>query len=232
MTADPRSAKARKPKRERPGPAGASALHEDDGRDEAEGRAGPNRHAQLALIRALDLIAAVAGGTLTLPILIVLAVLIRLDSPGAALFRQQRIGLGERLFTCYKLRTMFRGTPAAGTHEVGAVHVTPLGRWLRRLKIDELPQLWNVLRGEMSLVGPRPCLPSQTELIEARRALGVLEVRPGVTGRAQVKGIDMSTPLELAREDALWAAAPNLKDYVMFVLMTAFGKGQGDVIRS
>lgn len=193
---------------------------------------GRYRTLQLGLIRSIDVVAAVGGGLLTLPIVLIVALLIRQDSSGPAIFRQQRVGRGEVLFTCYKLRTMAEGTPAAGTHEVSATHLTPLGRWLRRLKIDELPQLWNVLRGEMSLVGPRPCLPSQVELIEARRVCGVYSVPPGVTGRAQVKGLDMSTPLELALEDAVWAQAPNLKDYFRLVIMTAIGQGRGDAIRT
>lgn len=191
-----------------------------------------NRSLQLALIRFVDIAAAIGAGLLTLPIVLVVALLIRWESPGPALFRQQRIGRGEAPFTCYKLRTMVQGTPVAGTHEIAAAHVTPLGIRLRRLKLDELPQLWNVLCGEMSLVGPRPCLPAQVELIAARRAHGVYDVPPGVTGRAQVKGLDMSRPLELALEDAVWARSPNLTDYIRLILITAIGKGQGDTIRT
>ena len=185
---------------------------------------------QSTLIRAIDLVAAISGGVVTLPILLILAFLVRLNSPGPALFRQSRVGRNEALFVCYKLRTMVEGTPGVGTHEISVAHVTSIGRWLRRLKLDELPQLWNVVRGEMSLVGPRPCLPSQLELIEARRARGVYGVRPGVTGLAQVIGLDMSTPRELAEKDAIWARAPNLKDYVRLIILTVLGKGQGDAI--
>src|SRR5690606_22873502 len=88
------------------------------------------------------------------------------------------------------------------THEVGEKAVTPVGRTLRRLKLDELPQLWNVIGGEMSLVGPRPCLPTQRELIERRRALGVYALRPGITGLAQVEGIEMSERRKRAEKDA------------------------------
>lgn len=186
---------------------------------------------QTTLIRVTDLAAAVGGGLVALPVILVVALLVRLTSPGPALFRQHRVGRGEVLFVCYKLRTMALDTPVLGTHEVPVAHVTPIGRWLRRLKLDELPQLWNVLCGEMSLVGPRPCLPSQVELIEARRARGVYTVRPGVTGPAQVIGLDMSTPRELAEKDAVWASAPNLVDYFRFVVLTVLGKGQGDAIR-
>ncbi|MBA3042889.1 MAG: sugar transferase [Alphaproteobacteria bacterium] len=183
------------------------------------------------MIRALDLIAAVLGGLLALPIVLTAALLVRLDSPGPALFRQQRVGRAEQTFLCYKLRTMSLGTAEVGTHQASATSVTAVGRWLRRTKLDELPQLWNVLRGEMSLVGPRPCLRSQVQLVEERRVRGVYAVRPGITGRAQLIGLDMSTPLELAIEDAHWSRQPNLKDYLLLIILTVVGKGQGDAIR-
>lgn len=186
---------------------------------------------EAAAIRSCDVIAAILCGVLSLPVLLTAAAMVRLDSPGPALFRQERVGQDERIFMCYKLRTMAQGTVAAGTHEVSAASVTALGRWLRRLKLDELPQLWNVIRGDMSLVGPRPCLPNQTQLIEERRTRGVYAVRPGITGRAQVIGLDMSRPRELAIEDALWARRPNLREYLRLVFLTAVGKGQGDAIR-
>lgn len=192
---------------------------------------GEHGRGQLCLIRVIDIAAALLGGLLVLPIILILWFVIRLDTPGPSIFRQQRVGRGERLFVCCKLRTMAHGAPAVGSHEIPSTYVTALGRRLRRLKLDELPQLWNVLIGEMSLVGPRPCLPSQKELIAARRALGVYGVRPGITGSAQVKGIDMSTPLELAHEDAVWVAAPSLKMYASLVVMTVFGRGRGDAIR-
>jgi lipopolysaccharide/colanic/teichoic acid biosynthesis glycosyltransferase len=106
--------------------------------------------------------------------------------------------------------------------------VTPFGKFLRRTKLDELPQLWNVLKGEMSLVGPRPCLFNQEELIEARERLGVFEVRPGITGLAQVNEIDMSTPQLLAETDARMLSSLGLKDYIGYIMMTVTGKGAGD----
>ena len=122
------------------------------------------------------------------PILLLIVVAIRLQSPGSAIFAQVRVGKDGRRFTCYKLRTMHTGTANVPTHQVEASSVTVLGEYLRRFKIDEIPQLCNVVAGDMSIVGPRPCLPSQTDLIEARRQLGVLDVRPGITGLAQVNG--------------------------------------------
>lgn len=185
---------------------------------------------RLGVVRGIDIAAALVGGLAALPIILILSGLIRLDTPGPAIFRQPRVGRDERLFICCKLRTMAQGAPVAGSHEVSSAYVTPLGRWLRRLKLDELPQLWNVLVGDMSLVGPRPCLPSQAALITARRAQRVFEVRPGITGPAQVKGIDMSTPQELAREDGRWARAPSVRAYVRLVVMTVLGKGRGDAV--
>jgi O-antigen biosynthesis protein WbqP len=189
-----------------------------------------NSHTSL-MIRAADIVISVGAGLVALPFVVLAGLLVRLESPGPALFRQPRVGLNERPFVCLKLRTMSVDTPSLGTHEVSAVAVTRIGRWLRRIKVDELPQLWNVLAGEMSLVGPRPCLPTQIELIEERRQRGVFRVRPGVTGSAQLKGIDMSTPAALAREDAVWAAAPNLVDYVRWLWLTGLGRGTGDRIR-
>ncbi|RUX61049.1 sugar transferase, partial [Mesorhizobium sp. M7A.F.Ca.US.014.04.1.1] len=99
---------------------------------------------------------------------------------------------------------MYVGTPSLPSHEAPADSVTSVGKVLRKFKLDELPQFWNVLKGEMSLVGPRPCLPTQTELIECRRRLGVLAALPGITGLAQIRGIDMSNPELLAQTDAAY----------------------------
>ena len=144
--------------------------------------------------RLVDICAALFGLVLSSPLVAVAVLAIRRESPGPAIFRQQRVGRWGREFTCYKLRTMYVGTAHLPTHETQASAVTPLGQKLRRWKLDELPQLFNVLTGEMSLVGPRPCLPTQTALIEARRTRNVFAVRPGITGLAQVRGIDMSEP--------------------------------------
>jgi lipopolysaccharide/colanic/teichoic acid biosynthesis glycosyltransferase len=150
---------------------------------------------------------------------------------GSPIFAQQRVGRGQRPFTLYKFRTMSVGTAQVATHEVGASAVTPLGSFLRRSKLDELPQLVNVIKGEMSLVGPRPCLPSQHELIAEREALGVFAVRPGVTGLAQVNAIDMSTPARLAKWDARMIAEFTLPRYFRYLLQTVAGGGSGDRIR-
>lgn len=161
------------------------------------------------------------------PILLIVIVAIRLQSPGNAIFSQVRVGKHGHPFTCYKLRTMYSGTADLPTHQVEASAVTAIGEYLRRYKIDELPQLWNVLIGDMSLVGPRPCLPSQIELVEARRRLGVLEARPGITGLAQVGGIDMSDADRLAEIDARYVRSASLLGDFRLVWATLRGHGVG-----
>jgi O-antigen biosynthesis protein WbqP len=161
--------------------------------------------------RAFDLVAAALGLVVVSPLLVVLAIAVRSTSEGPALFRQRRVGRGEKPFICLKLRTMHVGTASVPTHFAPAAALTPLGLTLRRWKLDELPQLWNVLTGDMSLVGPRPCLPTQHELIDERRRRGVFALRPGVTGLAQVGGVDMSNPVRCAEFDARYLASKSLK---------------------
>ncbi len=134
-------------------------------------------------------------------------------------------------FTCYKLRTMRQGTANVATHEMSSSAVTSLGESLRRYKLDELPQLWNVLRGDMSFVGPRPCLPVQREVIAEREKRGVLALRPGITGLAQVNDIDMSTPVRLAEADAEYLATRSFVGDLVLILRTVTGSGQGDRVR-
>lgn len=152
--------------------------------------------------RVLDLAGAVGGIVLLWPIALLIAIAIRLDTRGPALFVQSRIGQDERVFPCFKFRSMHVDVPERPTHESTQTDITRVGAFLRWTKLDELPQLVNVLVGDMSLVGPRPCLPTQGVLIAARRRLGVFRVRPGMTGLAQLNGIDMSQPELLAEIDA------------------------------
>ena len=125
------------------------------------------------------------------------------------------------------------GTPAVATHllQDPAAHLTPIGSFLRKSSLDELPQLWNVLKGEMSLVGPRPGLFNQQELTEARDKHGVFNARPGITGLAQVNEIDMSTPVLLAETDAKMLQSLTLADYFKYIFMTVAGKGAGDRVK-
>ncbi len=156
------------------------------------------------------------------PIILVAMAAIRLDTPGSPMFSQTRVGKEGALFRCHKLRTMRQGTPSVPTHEAAASQVTGVGRFLRRSKLDELPQLWNVLVGEMSLVGPRPCLPTQERLIEERRRLGVLSMLPGVSGLAQVNGIDMSDPVACAAKDAEYMRTRSLRLDLAILFRTVF----------
>lgn len=156
--------------------------------------------------RFLDLAGSLVGLLLLWPLAALIGAAVKLDLPGPILFSQKRVGRGERIFRCHKFRSMHVSAPERPTHKSVPSDVTRVGHVLRRTKLDELPQLFNVLLGHMSLVGPRPCLPSQIHLIEARRRLGVNDVRPGITGLAQVHGIDMSEPDRLARVDAVYLA--------------------------
>ena len=178
--------------------------------------------------RAFDVLIALMLAVPTVMIVLVCAVLVRRESTGPGIFRQRRVGRGGAEFTCLKLRTMHLDTADAPSHETAKSAVTPLGAVLRHYKLDELPQIWNVLTGDMSLVGPRPCLPSQSELIEARRRRGVLALRPGITGRAQVLGIDMSEPERLAEEDAKYIGNSGFIEDLRLMLSTALGAGRGD----
>ncbi len=164
------------------------------------------------------------------PILVVLWILGWLDT-GSPLFWQERVGRHQKPFTLVKFRTMRLYTASVATHLADASSVTKLGRLLRRSKLDEMPQLWNVLKGEMSLVGPRPCLFNQTELIAQRESHGVFEARPGITGLAQINGIDMSTPRILAETDAQMLIEMSLLNYFKYIFKTVTGSGGGDRIK-
>jgi O-antigen biosynthesis protein WbqP len=178
--------------------------------------------------RVLDVLIALSLAPLALIATGVAAIAIRLESEGAALFAQPRIGQHGRTFICYKLRTMYLDTPQAGSHEIARNAVTRVGTMLRRTKIDELPQLWNVVRGDMSFVGPRPSLPTQLELIGCRDRLGVLNMKPGITGLAQVRGVDMSKPALLADVDAEYGRTASVFTDLSLMLRTLTGQGSGD----
>lgn len=177
--------------------------------------------------RVFDCVISILGLIIVSPVLLVAMTVIRIDSGSPAIFAQTRIGRNARQFTCFKLRTMRRDTKPMPTHQLGPDALTRCGRLLRASKLDELPQLWNVIRGDMSLVGPRPCLPSQITLIEARRSRGVLDARPGITGLAQVQGIDMSDPVRLADIDSVYVRGQTFWGDVGLILRTLLGGGIG-----
>lgn len=180
--------------------------------------------------RLFDLVLASALALPALGACLAFAVLIRLVDRSSPLFRQERVGRRGRPFLLYKLRTMRADSPNLPTHESSASHVTPLGRFLRRTKMDELPQLINVLRGDMSFVGPRPCLPSQIDLVHRREELGVSALRPGITGVSQIVGLDMSQPAILATSDAAYLRPWSLRTDLAILSRTFLGGGSGDAL--
>lgn len=183
------------------------------------------------MIRFFDLVFSCLGLTIGFPILFLIFVFGFFDT-GSPLFMQRRVGRYQKPFILVKFRTMSRDTESVASHLAPVGSITRLGFFLRKTKLDELPQLWNVLRGDMSLVGPRPGLFNQHELIHERAALGVFEVRPGITGLAQVSNIDMSTPLLLAQVDQKMISNMTCIYYFKYIFMTAVGKGQGDRVRA
>ncbi|WOD13175.1 sugar transferase [Pseudomonas sp. NyZ704] len=183
------------------------------------------------MFRLFDFVFALVGLIFGSPILLVIY-LIGLTDTGAPLFLQERVGRNKKPFTLVKFRTMAVDTASVASHLASASSITRLGKFLRRTKLDELPQLWNVLLGDMSLVGPRPNLFNQSELIAARDARGVYTVRPGITGLAQVRSIDMSTPELLAKTDAQMISSLTIASYFGLIFQTVSGKGAGDRINN
>jgi O-antigen biosynthesis protein WbqP len=178
--------------------------------------------------RLLDVVLCIV----VLPIAIVLSLifgllflLINWENP---LFVQSRVGQYGQVFRLLKLRTMSSVTKNLPTHMVSGADISTLGKIMRASKVDELPQLYNVLRGDMSLVGPRPCLPTQHELITERINMGVYEAKPGITGYAQVRGIDMSVPKKLAQADHVYLQQQAVMLDISLLLRTVIGRGSGD----
>ncbi|WP_289170017.1 sugar transferase [uncultured Pseudoalteromonas sp.] len=182
------------------------------------------------MIRILDILFSLVGLIFAMPFLIILFIIGLFDT-GSPLFMQERIGRNKKPFTLVKFRTMTVDTASVASHLASTASITPFGGVLRKTKLDELPQLWNVLKGEMSLVGPRPGLFNQEELTQARDAKGIYDVRPGITGLAQVNEIDMSTPDLLAETDARMIATLSLKHYFTYILQTVTGSGSGDRVK-
>jgi len=181
------------------------------------------------MIRLFDIVLSLVGLIFGFPVMLVIYCFGLFDT-GSPLFFQRRVGKDLKVFTLVKFRTMAVDTESVASHLASRTSVTRLGAFLRKTKLDELPQLWNVLVGEMSLVGPRPNLESQVELIEARHKLQVYSVRPGITGLAQVNGIDMSAPGLLAETDRKMIQTLTVKNYFKLIFATVLGGGQGDAV--
>ncbi|MGS0696498.1 sugar transferase [Shewanella sp. 0m-4] len=182
------------------------------------------------MIRFIDFLAAFFGLLFLWPVLLIVTIIGMFDT-GSPIFVQTRVGQNKKPFKLIKFRTMSVETKSVASHLANNASITTLGNFLRKTKIDELPQLINVVKGEMSLVGPRPNLFNQEELIKERDALGVYDVLPGVTGLAQVQNIDMSTPALLAQTDKKMIDSLNVKDYFKYIMMTVTGSGSGDAIK-
>lgn len=182
--------------------------------------------------RVTDIFFAVLILPLLLLIFIPVAIAIRLDSKGPILFRQTRVGRAEQPFTMFKFRTMRFEMDNRPSHQASRSMITSVGRVLRITKIDELPQIINVLAGTMSFVGPRPCLYSQVALIDLRRQKKVFECYPGITGLAQLEGIDMSDPEKLSTIDAQYCRDRSDWNDIHIIVRTLFGQGRGDAIQA
>lgn len=182
------------------------------------------------LLRAYDIIFSLVLFFLLLPILFLLFIICLAES-GQPIFIQKRVGQFEKTFNIMKFRTMRINTPSLASHLVRKGSVTKVGKFIRKLKLDELPQLINVFKGEMSFIGPRPCLLNQLELIEERKKYNIFHVKPGITGLSQIRGIDMSDPKKLSETDQHMILYFKKRDYFKYLLLTLLGKGLGDKVK-
>jgi len=171
------------------------------------------------MIRYFDFFFSLIGLIFLSPLLIFIF-FIRLFENGSLLFEQKRVGHNLKSFSLIKFRTMPVGVRSAGTHLIKNIKLSSFEYFLRRAKIDEIPQLWNVLLGDMSLVGPRPCLFNQRKLINERKKRKVFKVRPGITGLSQISGINMKTPTLLAKTDQKMIKEMNLYNYFYYIFRT------------
>ena len=188
------------------------------------------RHDIRIIIRALDIAISLVGLIVAAPVNLILIILGFMDT-GSPLFKQIRVGKNEKPFLLIKFRTMSLDSESVATHLIEPSKITRTGGFLRRTKLDELPQLWNVLKGDMSMVGPRPCLFNQEQLVFERAIRNIYDVRPGITGLAQIQGIDMSTPKELAETELKMLRGLSVLSYFQLILLTLWGQGRRDGVR-
>lgn len=181
------------------------------------------------LVKVLDLFLSLFGLIVSSPVMLVILIIGYFET-GSPMFCQERVGKNKSLFTLYKFRTMKLNTKSVASHLAERTSITKFGNVLRKTKLDELPQLVNVLKGDMSLVGPRPCLLNQNDVINEREKLGVFDVLPGITGLAQIKGVDMSTPRSLANLDREMIENMSILNYFKYGIATFIGRGYGDRI--
>ena len=179
------------------------------------------------MIRFFDILFSFVGIILFFPIILIM-ILIGYFDTGSPFFIQPRLGKNKKIFNLYKFRTMKLNTLSIATHLINKDYITNYGKIIRKLKFDELPQLYNVLKGEMSIVGPRPNLVNQDELIYERDKLNIYKFLPGITGLSQINNISMDNPKLLAESDSKMVTSFNYKLYFYCILRTCFGAGYGD----
>ena len=180
-------------------------------------------------LRIYDFIISLTLLIILFPLLSLIFFICFLES-GKPIFTQIRVGKNQKIFKMIKFRTMVLNTPSLSTHLINQKAVTNFGKFIRKLKLDELPQLINVINGEMSLVGPRPCLTNQKELIIEREKYNLFSVKPGITGLSQINGIDMSNPEKLSEIDHHMVSNFSQINYFKYLFLTFFGKGFGDKV--
>jgi O-antigen biosynthesis protein WbqP len=162
------------------------------------------------------------GFILVLPVLFFVSIIVWFEDGRPIIFVQERLGINKKKFNLYKIRTMYKSTPSLGTHQIGSIHHLKSGSFIRKLKIDELPQLINYIKGDINLVGPRPGLPNQIDLKKYREKFNIYDFKPGITGLAQVLGYDMSDPNLLAMIDNLYIKQKSTKLDITIFFATFF----------
>jgi O-antigen biosynthesis protein WbqP len=183
------------------------------------------------ILKTTDVTLAILVFPIMLSTILLASLIILILDFQSPIFLQKRVGMRGKAFLIFKLRTMKAQQVDLPTHLVSASEVTKFGRFLRKYKIDEFPQIFNVLLGDMSFVGPRPCLLSQTELIKYRSEYGLLDVLPGITGIAQVNGIDMSDPRRLVSSEGNFYSSLDLQTYFLTIFATFSKRSLSDRLR-
>ena len=172
------------------------------------------------IISAIRNIICLIGLLVMMPIIFLASMAVLIEDGFPVFFKQKRLGLNQKIFTIYKVRTLKRNTPQVGTHELTDNYQLKSGRIIRKLKLDEYPQLYNVLKGDINIIGPRPGLISQTELEDARSLNGIHKIKPGITGLAQILDYDMSNPNLLAEIDSLYIQHKSIKIDALILIGT------------
>lgn len=180
------------------------------------------------VIRVLDLLLSLAGVVLFLPIILITMLLVILIDGHSPLFIQERLGKNKKPFKIFKIRTMVPETPDTPSHKANPSQITKLGLILRKYKLDELPQLINVIKGDMSIIGPRPSIDKENKAITLREKRGIYNFKPGITGLATVKKIDLSKPRYAVRLDEMTMKNLNPCFYLLLIALTLIGKGFHD----